>query len=104
MTFVTIAALVSAMTMTAPQERESQVNETVTVTRGARLNVSNVAGEVVVTGWDRDSARIQARHGSRTRVHISTPATGVSITASSPTGPSGSVDYEITAPSWMPVK
>ena len=107
MTFVTIAALVSAMTMTAPQERDSrapQTNETVTVTRGARLNVSNFAGEVVVKAWDRDSVRIQARHGSRTRVNISTPATGVSITASSPTGPSGSVDYEITAPAWMPVK
>ena len=74
------------------------------MSRGTRLTVDNHAGEVIVRTWDRDSLRVQARHSSRTRVNIRTTPAGVRVTASSQTGPAGSVDYEITAPAWMPMK
>lgn len=83
--------------------RAPQTDQTVTVARGARLAVDNFAGSVVVHTWDKDSLRVQARHESRTKVNIRTNVTGVSIDASSQHGPA-SVDYDITAPAWMPMK
>ena len=93
------SVLIIAALSTAPQERAPrapQTDETVAVAKGARLTVDNFAGEVVIKAWDRDSLRVQARHGSRAKVNIRTTPSGVVVTAQQPT-PS-SVDYEITAP------
>ena len=90
---------------TAAQTRDTrapQTDQTVAVARGARLTVNNFAGEVVIRTWDRDQLRVQARHTSRAKVNIRQTATVVAITAD--THGTASVDYEITAPSWMPVK
>jgi DUF4097 and DUF4098 domain-containing protein YvlB len=84
--------------------RPPQTDQTVAVTKGARLSLDNFAGEVVIRGWDRDSVRVQARHASRTRVSVRTTSTGVVISASGSQGSAGSVDYEINVPVWMPVK
>ena len=84
--------------------RAPQTDQTVPVTRGARLTIDNFAGEVLIRGWDRDSLRVQARHASRARVNVRTIATGVRLSASAERGPVGSVDYEINAPVWMPIK
>lgn len=81
--------------------RPPDTDETVAVSRGARLSVSNFAGEVFVHSWDRDSVRVQARHNSRARVAIRPTNTGLTVSSS---GSPGSVDYDITVPAWMPVK
>lgn len=86
------------------QRRAPQSDQTVPVTRGARLSVDNFAGEVNVRTWDKDSLRVQARHSSRTRVNVRSTATSVTVEASSSQGHSGSVDYDITTPAWMAVK
>jgi DUF4097 and DUF4098 domain-containing protein YvlB len=109
MTFVTTAALVGALIAGQPagQERATlapQTDESIQAAKGARLTIANFAGEVVIRSWDKDAVRVQARHPARTRVNIRTAATGISISASSSSGPQGSVDYEITAPAWMPIK
>ncbi|HET7698548.1 MAG TPA: hypothetical protein VFK57_22725 [Vicinamibacterales bacterium] len=80
-----------------------QTDETIAVQRGGRLTVNNFAGEVILRTWDRDSLRVVARHQPRTRINIRPTSGGVSITASSSRGPA-SVDYEITAPAWMPLR
>jgi DUF4097 and DUF4098 domain-containing protein YvlB len=103
---VATAALVVALTAQQAQVQERgvrapQTDQTVPVTRGMRLGVNNFAGEVVVHSWDKDLLRVQARHSMHTRVGIKTAPGGISIDAS---GPAGSVDYDITAPSWMPIK
>lgn len=103
------AALLWVLTTTAggAQEkpaRSPQTDETVAVTRGARLAIDNFAGEVVIHTWDKDSLRVQARHGSRTKVVIRPGTSSVAVSAVSSTGPNGSVDYDITAPSWMAMK
>lgn len=89
------------------QERESrrtpQTDKTVPVARGSRLAISNDAGEVVVRTWDRDSLRVQAIHSPRTTVDIQTSANLVSVRARS-SGPQASVDYDITAPAWLPIR
>jgi len=84
----------------AKQGRAPQTDQTVPVSRGARLAIDNYAGEVVIHAWDKDAVRVQARHNARAKVNIRTEANIVSIGA----GSNGSVDYEINAPAWMPVK
>lgn len=105
MILATTAALVSALTLAPPMQaaapRAPQTDQTVPVSKGTRLGIRNFAGEVVVRTWEKDTLRVLARHGDRKRVNIATPAGSVAITSS---GPAGSVDYEITAPGWMPIK
>src|SRR5690349_17154406 len=99
-----LTGLALAMTLAQPaRQAPPQTDETVAVQRGARLTVNNFAGEVILRTWDRDSLRVVARHQSRARVNIQPGSSGVSISSSGSRGPA-SVDYEITAPSWMPVR
>lgn len=102
MTMIVMTVAVALALAQAPA-RPPQTDETVAVKRGARLSVDNFAGEVVVHAWDRDAVRVQARHRARTTVNVRTVASGVRVTADSTMGPA-SVDYDITAPAWMPVK
>jgi len=84
--------------------RAPATDQTVPVTRGTRLTVENQAGEVVVRTWEKDALRVQARHSSRARVNVRTTPSGVDLSASAQHGPPGPVDYEITAPVWMPMR
>ena len=100
-----VSALLTGL-IAFPQAREPRppdTDQTVSVTRGARLSIDNFAGEVIVKTWDRDQLRVQARHPSRTKVDVRTGATTVTVRANT-SGAPGSVDYEITAPAWMPMK
>jgi DUF4097 and DUF4098 domain-containing protein YvlB len=100
------AALMTALTLQPPAEpraRTPETDQTVPAPRGARLAISNFAGEVHIRTWDKDSVRVQAEHSGRVRVHVRTTAGAISISASGTGGPP-SVDYTITAPAWMPVK
>ncbi len=87
-----------------PRTGPPQTDETVPVQRGARLAVNNFAGDVIIHTWDKDSVHVTAHHQARTQVRIRPNAAGLSISASSSMGPQGSVDYDITAPAWMPVR
>jgi DUF4097 and DUF4098 domain-containing protein YvlB len=101
---IATALIVGAMALPqSRQERPPETDQTVTATRGARLSVDNFAGEVIIKTWDRDQVRVQARHPSRTKVDVRTTPTSV-LVRSSTSGAPGSVDYEITAPSWMAMK
>ena len=84
-------------------DRAEDTDQTVDVVKGARLSVNNFAGEVVVKVWDKNAVRVTARHSSRTKVAIRNSETVVAVGSSSSTGVA-SVDMEITAPTWMPVK
>jgi hypothetical protein len=80
--------------------RPPDTDKTVPVTRGSRLSVTNNAGEVVIRTWDRDQLRVQARHSPKTTVDIQTVANTLNLR----TRGGGPVDYDITAPAWLPVK
>ena len=91
----------------AAQERgrtTPQTDRTVTVTKGARLSVTNDAGEVVLRTWDRDSIRVLATHNSRVTIDIQATSNIVTVRGRASSGPTGGIDYEITAPAWLPVK
>jgi DUF4097 and DUF4098 domain-containing protein YvlB len=103
------ATLIASLVAAQPgQDRSSarppQTDQTVTVPRDARLVIDNFAGEVIIRGGDGDNMRVMARHATRAKVNIRTVPAGIRITSSSDRGPTGSVDYEITAPRWLPIK
>jgi len=101
---LTAVALALVLAQGAPARQSTpQTDETVAVQRGGRLSVNNFAGDVIIRTWDKDSVHVVARHQPRARVSVRPTSAGVSITSSGAAGPA-SVDYEITAPSWMPVR
>ncbi len=81
-----------------------QTDTTVTVPAGARLDLTNRAGEIVVTAWDRNVVRIRAEHGSRDRIEIETRGSVVTIRARRRFGMPAIVDYELTVPVGMALK
>src|SRR5436305_12033739 len=102
-----LAGLILAATLAqapAAHQETPKTDETVPVQRGSRLTINNFAGEVIIHTWDKDAVHVVARHQSRTQVNIRPGASGLSISASGTMGPQGSVDYDITAPVWMPIK
>jgi len=72
--------------------------------RGTRLVIENKAGEIVVRAWEKDAVRVQARHTSRAKINVRADASAIRVDAVSDKGPTGSIDYDINAPAWMPVK
>jgi DUF4097 and DUF4098 domain-containing protein YvlB len=103
---MTIAGILVAFTLAqagVPRQVAPLTDETVPVQRGSRLSINNFAGEVIIHTWNNDSVHVVARHQARTKVNIR-PGTALSISASGTMGPQGSVDYDITAPAWMPIK
>lgn len=103
-----LAGLALAVTLAqgaaTPQTQPPQTDQTVPAPRGGRLTINNFAGEVVIHTWNKDAIHVVARHQSRTEVNIRPSEAGVVISASGVRGPQGSVDYDITAPGWMPIK
>jgi DUF4097 and DUF4098 domain-containing protein YvlB len=80
-----------------------QIDSTVPVQRGQRLEVSSYAGEIAVKTWDRNAVRVVADPGDRTRVEIDRSAIAVTIRTEGRRGAPRMVDLVITAPSWMPL-
>ena len=74
------------------------------VTRGSRLTINNYAGEVVIRTWDKDALRVQARHSAKVTIDVQTTGNAVQLRSKGSEGPGAGIDYEITAPTWMPVK
>ncbi len=104
LTVTLVAALTAAQAQDPRDSRPPQTDQTVAVSRGARLLVENHAGEVNVRVWERDALRVQARHATRSRIHVATVPSGVRVYSSTERGPRGSIDYEISAPAWMPIR
>jgi DUF4097 and DUF4098 domain-containing protein YvlB len=78
-----------------------QIDSTVPVERGQRLEVSAFAGEIAVTAWNRDAVRVEADPSGSARVEIDRNATTLTVRTSGRRGPPSSVDLRISAPAWM---
>src|SRR5262245_27851783 len=68
-------------------ESSPKSDQTVDVTKGTRLVLTNNAGEVVVRSWDRDQVRVQASHSEREQIDIQTADTTLRVRARSSRGP-----------------
>jgi DUF4097 and DUF4098 domain-containing protein YvlB len=81
-----------------------QVDTTVNVGRGQRLDVSAYGGEVTVRAWNRNAVRVETSTSSRDRIDVSSSATAVSIRTQGRHGPPEEVDLKISAPPWIALK
>jgi DUF4097 and DUF4098 domain-containing protein YvlB len=92
-----LGTLVLAMAITT-------TDQTVNVTKGAKLDVNNFAGDINVKVWDRDAVRVEVTHSDRESVDIKQTDQTVTVRSRSVRGgPPRSLDYTITIPKWMPV-
>lgn len=103
MNLLTLGAGILALFSTTGGQAPSRphTDQTVNVTRGARLLVNAFAGEVKVHAWERDAIRVQADHSVRDTIDIKTTESLVTIRPQSSMGAPRSIDLDITMPSWM---
>ncbi|MEO7987393.1 MAG: DUF4097 family beta strand repeat-containing protein [Gemmatimonadales bacterium] len=78
-----------------------QVDTTLPVQPGQRLEVNTFGGEINVKSWARNAVRVQADPSSRTQVVVSVSGSTVSVHTEGRRGPASAVDLNITAPAWM---
>ena len=78
-------------------------DQTVNVAKGAKLAVNNFAGDVNIKTWNRDAVRVEANHSDRDTVEIRQGEQVVTVRSHSTRGPSRSIDYTISVPTWMAV-
>jgi DUF4097 and DUF4098 domain-containing protein YvlB len=76
---------------------ESVLDTTVTLGRGGVVDLSLVSGDVIVTAWARDEARIHAR-SERGTLEFSASPSRVSLDVRSNRGRLGETRYEVTVP------
>src|SRR6266540_3067486 len=69
---------------------------TVAVQSGARLDVNNFGGEIVVHTWNQNNVKVRSSHSSRSRVDVSTSASTVLVRTAGRRGPPSIVDLDIT--------
>ncbi|HEU4953326.1 MAG TPA: DUF4097 family beta strand repeat-containing protein [Gemmatimonadales bacterium] len=95
MLFVLAPAALAALTLI------QQIDSTVPVERGQRLEVDLFAGDVDVKTWSKNAVRVVADPDGRGRVEIERSATSVSVRTTGRRGPPSSTDIELTVPAWM---
>lgn len=95
-----LALVTGALALAAAQ----QVDTTVNVGRGQRLDVNAYGGEVTVRAWNRNAVRVEASASGRDRVEVSSSATAVSVRTQGRHGPPEEVDLKISAPPWIGLK
>jgi DUF4097 and DUF4098 domain-containing protein YvlB len=78
-----------------------QIDSTVPVGRGQRLEVDLYAGDVDVKTWTRNAVRVIADADSRGRVEIERSATSLTVRTTGRRGPPSSTDIQLTVPAWM---
>jgi DUF4097 and DUF4098 domain-containing protein YvlB len=93
----------SPQTPAPPSLGRPRADQTVPVTKGMRLSLSNFAGSVAVRSWEKDAVRVEAEHSSRDRINVRTTEAVLRISASSEHGPARTVDFTLTVPRWLPI-
>ena len=92
-----LLALASAVVMTAAQ----QIDTTLAVAEGQRLQVNAFGGSVSVQAWNRNAVRVEANTAGRLRVQISASGPVVTVRTEGRHGPPTEADLKISAPAWM---
>lgn len=80
---------------------QANVDTTVAVTRGARLDLNNFGGDITVKVWDKNAVRISADNSDRERVDIDVDQQVVTVRTSSRYGAPHMVSFDLTVPAWM---
>jgi hypothetical protein len=95
--FALASAAVAALSLT------QQIDSTVPIERGQRLELDLFAGDITVKTWSQNAVRVVADTDNRGRVEIERSATTLSIRTTGRRGPAPSTDIELTVPAWLPL-
>lgn len=77
---------------------QTSTDTTFAIPTGARIELRDVRGVVVVQSWDRAEVRVRAEHGSRDRLRIDDRGGVVTIRSVRDMGRPVAVDYRLTVP------
>ena len=80
-----------------------QIDSTVPVERGQRLEVNAFAGEIAVTTWNRNAVRVEGESTGRTRLEISRTGSTLEVRTEGRHGSAGMADIKVTVPVWLPL-
>jgi putative adhesin len=80
------------------------LDTTVAVQRGQRLEISVQTGEIAVRTWARNAVRIQATGENLDRIGIDQSASVLGIRGVARRGGPGSVAFEVSVPAWMSLR
>jgi DUF4097 and DUF4098 domain-containing protein YvlB len=94
---VLLALLTGALTLAAAQ----QVDTTLNVARGQRLDVKAYGGDITVRAWNRNAVRVEATTSNQDRVEISSSTSAVSVRTQGRHGPPEEITLRISAPPWI---
>jgi DUF4097 and DUF4098 domain-containing protein YvlB len=81
-----------------------QVDTTLNVVRGQRIDVNASGGDISVRAWNRNAVRIQASSSNQDQVEISNSTVAVSIRTHGRHGPPEDISLTISAPPWMALR
>lgn len=81
-----------------------QMDRTVDVQPGTRLQLDNQFGDVTIRTWDRSAVRVQARHPAGTTVEIQPGGALLQIEADRPGHPGNPIAYTLTIPADMAIE
>jgi hypothetical protein len=95
--FALASAAFAALSLT------QQIDSTVPIERGQRLELDLFHGDIDVKTWSRNAVRVVADPGNGGRVEIERSATTLSVRTSGRRGPPPSTDIELTVPAWLPL-
>jgi DUF4097 and DUF4098 domain-containing protein YvlB len=80
-----------------PQDVQSRIDTTFTFSRTGVVDLTQVSGDVVVTGWDRGEARIRA-YAERGRIRSSLSSSRLTLEIESVRGRVGDSRFEVFVP------
>ncbi len=83
--------------------QDLDMDTTLDVSSGARLELRNHAGEIIIRSWSRDQVRIEANYSSDDRIKVFQSGSTVNVKTEARHGHPESVDFEVTVPNWMAV-
>ncbi|MEP7028186.1 MAG: DUF4097 family beta strand repeat-containing protein, partial [Candidatus Eisenbacteria bacterium] len=83
--------------------RIARTDTTIVVRPGMKLMLSNYGGSVTIHTWPRNAVKVLAEYGRRDWIDFREVEGALRMASQSRRGPSGSFDYNLTVPAWMPV-
>src|SRR5262245_14165004 len=92
-----------ALSLIAAFSTAATSDTVIPVEQGARLNVNNFGGDIVVQAWSKNSLHITADHSERVRMYVVRTGPNLDVKSSSRHGIPARIDYTIQAPAWMPL-
>ena len=81
----------------------AQIDTTIAVRPGSRLELQSFDGTIDVATWSKNAVRIEASHGRHEVVEAHYADGVLRVHSGSRRSPPGSVDYRLSVPAWLPI-